>query len=294
MDSTSTIVLVLALFIIMIGMGLSLTLDDFKRVLKYPLAVFVGFTNQIILLPIIGYLLVIAFNVPTGVAMGVIILAACPGGPTSNLVTHLAKGDTALSVTLTAINSLITIITIPLIVNFGLLNFVSENSQINAPIGKIAGSLIVVIAIPLTIGMLIKRYSNSFALKMDKPVRILSALVLILVIIGIMIKERSNLADYFEKALYIALCLNIATMLVGFITARLTKLSFKQALSISIESGNQNGTLAIHVAVVSLASPEFAIVAAVYSLVMYPTAILPILIGNKRAKSILKTSEVIA
>lgn len=278
----------------MIGMGLSLTLDDFKRVLKFPMAVLVGFTNQIILLPIIGYLLVMAFNVPTGIAMGVIILAACPGGPTSNLVTHLAKGDTALSVTLTAINSLITIITIPLIVNFGLINFVTENSQIDAPIGKIAGSLIVVIAIPLTIGMLIKRYSNSFALKMDRPVRILSALVLVLVIIGIMIKERSNLVDYFEKALYITLCLNVATMLVGFLTARLTKLSFKQALSISIESGNQNGTLAIHVAVVSLASPEFAIVAAVYSLIMYPTAILPILIGNKRAKRTLIANEAVA
>lgn len=284
MDSTSTFILVIALFIIMIGMGLSLTVNDFKRVLKFPLAVFIGFLNQIILLPIIGYALIVLFGVDPNVAMGLMILAACPGGPTSNLVTHLAKGDTALSVTLTAINSLITIITIPLIVNFGLVEFISENSAIEAPIGKIAGSLVVVIAVPLAIGMGVKRYSNSFALKMDKPVRIASAVVLALVIIGILIKEKDSLAYYFEKALIITLCLNITTMLVGFFTARLSKLNFKQSLSICIESGNQNGTLAIHVAVVSLASPEFAIVAAVYSLIMYPTAIIPILIGNKKAR----------
>lgn len=286
MDNTSTIVLVVALFIIMMGMGLSLTINDFKRVLKFPRAVFIGFLNQIILLPIIGYLLIVMFGVDTIVAMGVIILAACPGGPTSNLVTHLAKGDTALSVTLTAINSLITIITIPLIVNFGLMEFVSESSAIEAPIGKIAGSLVVVIAVPLTIGMVIKKYSNSFAQRMDKPVRIASAILLALVIVGILIKEKDSLAYYFEKALIIALVLNVTTMFVGFFTARFAKLNFKQSLSICIESGNQNGTLAIHVAVVSLASPEFAIVAAVYSLIMYPTAIIPVIIGNKKAREV--------
>ncbi|MDH5475688.1 MAG: bile acid:sodium symporter family protein [Cyclobacteriaceae bacterium] len=292
MDSTATIALVIALFIIMTGMGLSLTIDDFKRVLKYPVAIFVGFTNQIILLPIIGYVLIVIFKVDANIAMGTLILAACPGGSTSNLITHLAKGDTALSVSLTAINSLITIITIPLIVNFGLLEFMSENAQITAPIGKIAGSLLVVIALPLTIGMLIKKYSSSFADKMDKPVRVASTLVLVMVIIGIMVKEKANLADYFEKALYIAISLNLITMLIGFISARFSKLNFRQALSISIESGNQNGTLAIHVAVISLASPEFAIVAAVYSLIMYPTAVIPIIIGNKRAKKELELSKV--
>lgn len=287
MDTTATIVLVIALFIIMTGMGLSLTVDDFKRVLKYPLAVFIGFLNQIILLPIIGYVLIVLFNVDANIAMGVLILAACPGGPTSNLVTLLAKGDTALSVTLTAINSLITIITIPLIVNFGLLNFASTNSQIDAPILNIAGSLVVVIAVPLGIGMLVKRYSSSFAKKMDKPVRIASALVLLLVIVGLMIKEKANLVSYFESALLIALSLNITTMLVGFLAAKIAKLDFKQSLTICIESGNQNGTLAIHVAVVSLASPQFAIVAAVYSLIMYATALIPVSIGNRRAKKVI-------
>jgi len=288
MDNTGTIILVIALFIIMTGMGLSLTLADFRRVLKFPKAVFLGFLNQIVLLPFIAYVIIAILNVDPNIAMGAIILAACPGGATSNLVTHLAKGDTALSVTLTAVNSIITIITIPLIVNFGLSEYILDaSSQINAPIGKIAGSLVVVVAIPLTIGMLINKYSSSFALRMNKPVRIASALILLLVIVGIMIKERSNLVTYFESALLIALALNITTMVVGYFIAKAGKLNFKQSLSIAIESGNQNGTLAIHVAVVSLAMPEFAIVAAVYSLIMYPTAIIPIIIGNRRAKRLL-------
>lgn len=292
MDSLATIILVISLFIIMVGMGLSLTIADFRRVLKYPLAVFVGFLNQIVLLPIIGYGLIKVFDVNPDVAMGVMILAACPGGPTSNLVTHLAKGDTALSVTLTAVNSLITIVTIPLIVNFGVSEFMAEGTAVNAPIDKILGSLVVVIALPLTIGMLLKRYKADFAAKMDKPVRITSAVVLLLVIVGIVVKERANLADYFASAAVIALSLNVVTMLVGFIIAKIARLNFKQSLCISIESGNQNGTLAIQVAVVSLASPQFAIVAAVYSLLMYATAIVPVSIGNKQAKKESEAAQV--
>lgn len=285
MDNTGTIALIISLFIIMVGMGLSLTIDDFKRVLKYPRAVFVGFLNQIILLPIIAYALIRFFEVDPNIAVGIMILAACPGGPTSNLVTHLAKGDTALSVTLTAINSLITIMTIPLIVSFTLSEFMSDVTVIDAPIMRILGSLIVVIAIPLALGMSIKKYANSFALRMDKPVRITSTLILVLVIAAILIKERENIGDYFSSALVIALALNSTTMIIGFITSKLMKLSLKQSLSIAIESGNQNGTLAIHVAVVSLARPDFAIVAAVYSLLMYVTAIVPISIGNRNAQT---------
>ena len=282
MDSTSTIFLIGALFIIMIGMGLSLTFDDFRRILKYPKAVFLGFLNQIILLPIIGYVLIVVFNLDTTIAMGIMILAACPGGATSNLVTHIAKGDTALSVTLTAVNSIITIFTIPLIVNFGLSQFMTGANTIEAPVGKIIGSLFVVIAIPLTIGMLIKRFSNQFAGRMDKPVRIASAIVLVLVIVGIMIKEKENLISFFEQALLYTFLLNATTMLIGYVSSRVSNLDFRQSLTISIESGSQNGTLAIHVAVVSLASSELAIVAAVYSLVMYGTAIVPVWIGNRR------------
>lgn len=282
MDSNAAIVLGVSLSIIMMGMGLSLTIDDFKRIGKYPLAIFIGFVNQIILLPLIAYLLVLFFEVDVVVAMGILILAACPGGATSNLVTHLAKGDTALSVSLTALNSLITIVTIPLIVNFGLSEFMGDAEQINAPIAKITASLVIIIAIPLALGMIIKHYYNTLALKMDKPVRIASAVILGLVIIGLMIKEQEHIAQYFAKSWRIALSVNVITMTVGFFSARIFRLNFKQSLSISIESGSQNGTLAIHVAVVSLARPDFAIVAVVYSLLMYLTAIVPIVIGNRK------------
>lgn len=282
MDSSATLILVLALFIIMMGMGLSLTIEDFRRVLKYPKAVFLGFLNQIILLPVIAFTLIQLMGVAPEIAVGIMILAACPGGPTSNMVTLLAKGDTALSVSLTAVNSIVTLFSIPLIVNFAVTYFMGDSTTVSAPIGTIAGSLVVVIAIPLTVGMLIKRYKSTFADKMERPVRIASGLVLVLVIVGLVIKERANFVDYFERSMWIVIALNITTMVVGFIIAKIFKLNFKQALTICIESGNQNGTLAIHVAVVSLARPDFAIAAAVYSLLMYVTATVPVFWGNKR------------
>ncbi|MCM8531741.1 MAG: bile acid:sodium symporter family protein, partial [Lentisphaeraceae bacterium] len=267
---------------IMIGMGMSLTVNDFKRILKEPRAVFIGFLNQIILLPLVAYILIKVLNVDAVIAVGIMILSACPGGPTSNLLTLIAKGDTALSVSLTAVNSLVTIITIPFIVNFAVFEFMTEASRIDAPIGKIAGSLIVVVALPLMIGMMLKKFKGTFANKMEKPVRIASSIVLLVVIAGLVVKEKDNIGEYFKNAWLIALALNVATMVVGFITAKLTRLSFKQALCICIESGNQNGTLAIHIAVVSLGRPDFAIAAVVYSLVMFITPLLPIYIGNKK------------
>jgi BASS family bile acid:Na+ symporter len=281
MDNSATIALALSLFIIMIGMGLSLTIDDFRRILKYPLAIFVGFLNQIILLPLLAYLLIVLLSVEAEIAIGLMILSACPGGPTSNLLTHLAKGDTALSVSLTAVNSLVTIISIPLIVNFALAAFATDDMSISAPVGKIMVSLIAIIAVPLTIGMLLKHNKPFFADKMDKPVRIASGIVLVLVIVGLVLKEKDNLIPYLERSWVVVLSLNVLTMLVGFTSAKIFKLNFKQALSISIESGNQNGTLAIAIAVSLLARPDFAIAAAVYSLLMFITAIVPVYIGNK-------------
>lgn len=282
MDNTATAILAISLFVIMTGMGLTLTIDDFKRVLKFPKAVLIGVLNQIILLPIIAYLLIGVFDVNASLAMGIMILSACPGGPTSNLLTHLANGDTALSVTLTAINSIVTIITIPLIVNFSLSHFATEGMEITAPTGKIAGSLLVIIAIPLLIGMTLNKYKNSLATKMDKPVKIASVVLLIIIIVGLAIKERHQLVDQLKASWMIILALNVITMLIGFITAKISKLSFKQAITICLESGNQNGTLAIHVAIVSLARPDFAIAGAIYSLMMYFTAAIPIWYSSKK------------
>lgn len=282
MDKISTIILASSLIIIMLGMGLSLVIDDFKRILVYPKAILVGLTNQIIILPLLGFAIASVFPLKPEIAIGVMILAACPGGPTSNLIAHLAKGDTALSVTLTALSSLITILTIPFIINFALIHFLEEGQMIRLNILETIIQIFAIIIIPISIGMIIRRYKEGFALRMAKPVRTASGIVLALVIIGIVVKERENFVSYFQQAGIVALILNVATMAVGYYSSRLFKIIDKRALSISIESGIQNGTLAITIAVVLLGTTSYAITPAVYSLIMFFTGGVIIYIGNKR------------
>ncbi len=288
MDKASTIILALSLIIIMLGMGLSLVTNDFKRILIYPKAIFIGLANQIIILPLIGFAIAIAFPLKPEIAIGIMILAACPGGPTSNLIAHLAKGDLALSVSLTAISSLITIITIPFIVNFALIHFLNEGQVIKLNVLKTIIQICAIIVVPVSIGMLIRRYKESFALKMEKPVRKASGIVIALVIIGIVIKEKENLIPYLKQAGLVALILNAATMLIGYYSARLFKIMDKRAISISIESGIQNGTLAIMIAVVLLGNSEYAITPAIYSLLMFFTGGVAIYFGIKKSKAEIK------
>ena len=285
MDKISTIILASSLIIIMLGMGLAMVIDDFKRIIIYPKAIFIGLINQLILLPLIGFALVAIFPLEPEIAIGVMILAACPGGPTSNLITHLAKGDTALSVTLTAISSFITILTIPFIVNWSLKYFLKEGQIIRLNAIETIIRIFVIIVVPIIIGMLIRYYKEGFAKKMEKPVRIASAFVLALVIIGIIVKEKDNFISYFQQAGLVTLALNVLTMLLGFFSSKLFKITQKRAIAISIESGIQNGTLAISIAVVLLASTKFAIAPAVYSLIMFFTGGLIIYFGIKRSKA---------
>jgi len=281
-DKISTIILASSLIIIMLGMGLSLVFDDFKRIIVYPKAIFVGLTNQLIILPLIGFAIAVIFPLKPEIAIGVMILAACPGGPTSNLIAHLARGDTALSVSLTALSSFVTILTIPFIVNFALVHFLEEGQVIRLDVVSTIIQIFAIIIVPISIGMLIRRFKEGFALRMAKPVRTASGIVLALVIIGIVIKERENFVSYFQQAGIVALLLNVATMTVGYYSSRLFKITDKRAVSISIESGIQNGTLAITVAVVLLGSTSFAITPAVYSLIMFFTGGFVIYLGNKR------------
>lgn len=284
MDKASTIVLASSLIIIMLGMGMSLVIDDFKRIIVYPKAILVGLVNQLILLPLIGFGIAVGFPLTPEIAIGIMILAACPGGPTSNLIAHLAKGDTALSVTLTALSSFITILTIPFIVNFALEHFLDQGEIIQLDVMDSIKNIFIIIIIPIIIGMLIRKYASGFANKMEKPVRIASAIVLALVIIGIVIKEKENFVSYFQQAGIVALLLNVSSMVVGYFSARLFRIKDKRALSISIESGIQNGTLAITIAVVLLGSTEFAIAPAIYSILMFFTGGVVIYIGLRRDK----------
>lgn len=285
MDSISTIILALSLIIIMLGMGLSLVVDDFRRIFIYPKAILLGLTNQILILPVLGFVLASLFPIQPEIAIGIMILTACPGGPTSNLISHLAKGDIALSVTLTALSSFITILTIPFIINFALLHFLEEGQMIKLDVVTTIIQILVITIIPVSIGMSIRKYNERFALKMAKPVRRASGIVLILVIAGITIKEKDNIVPYFQQAGIVALCLNVITMVVGYYSAKLFSVKDKRAISIAIESGIQNGTLAITIAVVLLGNTSFAVAPAVYSLLMFFTGGIAVYLGIKKSNT---------
>ncbi len=281
MDSISTIILAGSLIVIMLGMGLTLQGADFKRIFRYPKAIFIGLANQLLLLPLIGFCITLLFPMQPEIAIGVMILAACPGA-TSNLISHLAKADLALSVTLTAFSSLITILTIPFIVNFSLEYFLGVGQVVELNVLSTIVQIFVIVVIPIIIGMLVRKYRPAFADSMEKPVRIASGAVLGLIIVGLVIKERANFVSYFEQAGIAALVLNVVTMVVGYFSAKLFGLGKAAARSISIESGIQNGTLAITIAVVLLDNASFAIVPAVYSLLMFITGGMLIYLCNKK------------
>jgi BASS family bile acid:Na+ symporter len=268
-ETLKTVVLPLALVVIMFGMGLTLTPADFKRVFLAPRAKLIGLANQLILLPLIAFGLAHVFHLSPELAVGLMLVAACPGGPTSNLITHLSRGDTALSVTLTAVSSLITIFTIPLVVGFSLDYFLgADGSTITLPFGQTAIQLILVTILPIMAGMGVNSRWPRCSRRMVKPVNVLSLAFLVLVILIAALKE-TDLAGQFREAGGAALTLNVATMALGFALAAAARLSRPQRISISIESGIQNGTLALAIAIGLLGSPRIAVPAVVYSLLMF-------------------------
>lgn len=281
MDSTAGIILAISLIIIMFGMGLSLTIADFKRVLTFPKAIFIGLVCQIIILPIIGYLIATGLNLSPTTAIGVMLLAACPGGPTSNMLTYLAKGDLALSVSLTAVASILTIFTIPLIVGFAMETFLGENQSMAVDAATMVQQLFVIVIVPVSIGMLVRAKSPNFAKKMERPVKIASAVIFILVVVGITISIKDVFMDYLAEAGLPAILLNVSTMTIGLLMAIAFKLSRPQAISISIETGIQNGTLAITLATIALNNAEYSIVPAIYGLLMYISATIIIMMRKR-------------
>ncbi len=295
MDSTAGIILAISLIIIMFGMGLSLTLSDFKRVVTYPKAMIIGLICQLLLLPVIGYIIAISLSLSPTTAIGIMLLAACPGGPTSNMLTYMAKGDLALSVSLTAVSSMISILSIPFIVQFALVEFSNQSMAITVDALTMIKQLLVIVIIPVAIGMFIKAKYGTFALKMEKPVKIASAIIFILVIIGVTISIKDVFLSYLSEAGLPAILLNISTMTIGFMAAVLFKLTRPQAISISIETGIQNGTLAITLATIALNNAEYSIVPAIYGLLMFVTATVIIFVrkplGVKDQLSVKKDSS---
>ncbi|HMO50709.1 MAG TPA: bile acid:sodium symporter family protein [Kiritimatiellia bacterium] len=285
-DLLKTVVLPLALMIIMFGMGMTLKPVDFKRVILAPKAKLIGLFNQLVLLPVIAFGLVFLFRLSPELSVGLMLVAACPGGPTSNLITHLSRGDTALSVTLTAVSSVITVITIPLIVGFSLELFTAAgDTALTLPFGKTVGQLMIVTIIPISLGMWVHARWPGFARRMGKPVNVLSMLFLALVIVAAAAQE-PDLAGQFREAGLAALSLNVITMALGFGIATAALLPTPQRISISIESGIQNGTLALAIALGLIGSPRIAVPAVVYSLLMFASGAFMILRFGRRAKNI--------
>ena len=265
------VMLPVALGIIMLGLGLSLTIADFKRVVLYPKAVFIGLFCQMLILPVICFLIAKNFGLPPELAVGLMLLSASPGGPTANLYSHLAKGDVALNITLTAVNSLLTLFTLPFIVNLSLDYFMESGQVVPMQFKKIL-EVFAIVLVPVTLGMLIKSKNPSLSVRLDKPVRILSAVFLILIIAAAVIKEKQNVATYFEQVGIAALIFNILSMAAGYFIPLMFKLHKKQAIAIGMEIGIHNGTLAIYIALTVLANSAMSIPPAIYSLIMFFTA----------------------
>lgn len=262
----------LSLAIIMLGMGMTLVPADFTRIVKYPKAILIGLTNQLILLPILGFLLVLIFKLEPIMAVGVMIIAAAPGGPTSNLITQVCKGNIALSVTLTAITSFVTILSIPLILSFALDYFGNgTETPIELPVMSTILQIMVITVIPISIGMIIRRFRPDFAKRMERPMRIASTVIFILVFIAVVVANFSMIGEAMKKVGLATLLLNIATMGLGFLTARLFSLNAKNAISITVESGIQNGTLAFVIATTILMNIEMGIPTVAYSIWMFVT-----------------------
>ena len=268
----SNIFLPLSLAIIMLGMGMTLIPADFTRIFKFPKAVLIGLTNQLIILPIIGFALAIAFNLNPTMAVGLMILASCPGGATSNLIVQVCKGNIALSVTLTAIASVLSVVTIPFILSYALSYFGSEsNITIELPILDTIIQIMGITVIPISIGMLIRHYKTNFALSMEKTMRIASTVIFILVFIAVIAANFELLGSAMKEVGLVTLLLNLITMGIGFLSARLFSLKLKNTISVTVESGIQNGTLAFVIATTVLNNVELGIPTGAYSIWMFLT-----------------------
>lgn len=263
-----TILLPLALAIIMVGLGLELTLKDFARVTQHPKAVLVTLFCQLVLLVGIAFILCKVLALPPLLAVGLMLLAASPGGSTANLFSYLFKGDLALNITLTAINSVIAALTLPLIVNFSIMHFMQDSQQITLQLGKIL-QVFGIIIIPVAIGMLIRHHAPRLTEKLNRPLRIFAVIFLILIIVGAIYSERTNIAEYLTQVGVATALFCIFSLTIGYFVPRLMNIDTAQARASAFEIGIHNSTLAMTIALTVMSSTAVAMPAAVYSIFMY-------------------------
>ena len=270
-SAATTLFLPVALGIIMLGLGLSLTLDDFKRVTKYPKAITIALVCQMLLLPMVCFFISMMSGLSPELCVGLMLLATSPGGPTANLYSYLSNGDVALNITLTAVNSVLTLFTLPFIVNFSMQFFMGAGQYVPMPFSKVI-EVFVIVLLPVAIGMLVKSKAPLFADKMAKPVKIVSALLLVLIIISVTIREKQVLIDYFARLGVPVLLFNILSLMAGYYLPLLFKVDKKQAIAIGMEIGIHNGTLAIYIALNAINNSAMSVPPTMYSLLMFFTA----------------------
>jgi len=273
----------IGLALIMLGLGMSLTIQDFIRVAKIPKDFLVGFICQLILLPIVAFLLIKLLNTPAELAIGVMLIAAAPGGVTSNVLTKFAKGDVALSISLTAVISLISIVSVPFIVFNSIDFFEITNVSKNISMTGIALKMFFVVTVPVIIGMIIKHFANNFISNKDLIIQRISVALFVLVFIAIYIEEWDNIVSFVARAGLIALALNITMMIVGFYAAKYFASGVAQQRCISLECGLQNGTLAAFVGtqIFDGSSMVFIVPAAAYALIMMLTSLIFLFVIKK-------------
>jgi BASS family bile acid:Na+ symporter len=271
----------IALFIIMIGIGMTLTLRDFRQVAVYPRGLVIGTVAQILLMPAVAFALAYLFGVSPAIAVGLVIIAACPGGTTSNLFVLLARGNIALSIVLTVSASLITILTLPLFTNMALQHFMGTEENISLPVGKTIAMLVLIVLLPVAIGMLVKTRKPDLALKAESLVSIFGGVVLALLIVALLFGVRDQIWDLLKQAGPSTIALNVAGILLGLLAGRLAGLTQRESLAVAVELGVKNGTIGLMVTLTLLESSTMSIPAAVYGVLMFPIGFLLAMYGRK-------------
>ena len=269
-----------ALALIMFGLGLGLTTTDFSRVIKNPKDFFVGFVSQLILLPIVALGLVFLLNLPTTIAVGLMIIAAAPGGVTSNILTKFANGDVALSVTLTAVTSLVSILTVPFVV-INSANIIGVSISSDISIANVALKMALVVTVPVLFGMIIRKLFTNFILSKINLIDKLSGILFVIVFAAIYIEERNNILDYILQSGLAVLILNTVMMTLAFLIAKKYASGIPQQKCIAIEGGLQNGTVAVFVATLIFDDVAFVVPTAAYALIQYMTGFLFIVLLRK-------------
>lgn len=284
MDSSSLVEVGLpaALFLIMVGMGLTLTGNDFRTLAARPGPILFGTLAQIVLMPLLAVAIALALDLPPVMAVGLVLIGACPGGTTSNLFAFLGRGDVALSIILTVLASLITIVTLPLSVNLAMEHFLGEGTRFSLPVLKTVLTLVVIILVPVLIGMAVRNRRPAWAARGEKLVSLFGLVVLVAVIVGLVAQEGSRMLGYLQAAGPAAALLAVAGMAVALLGGRVLGLSGPAALTVAIELAVKNGTLGLMIALSLLQSPEMSIPAAVYSLLMFVFGFLLAGLGRAR------------